>query len=118
MARDNKPGRRRKMLHAVLGGQVGCRIQRLSDREMLVQIFIQIHVVTGQNHSACAGVDGDKLRLVGMFAAGVTGDAGKNFLPIPVYQTDAALQVEFHRGKHIIRINSAVCIRCCQASPV
>jgi hypothetical protein len=47
VAGDNQPRRRGELLHAVLGAQIGRGIQRLRNRDVLFQVFIEIHIRSG-----------------------------------------------------------------------
>ena len=82
-----------QLLHTVLRAQVGLGVERRGDGDVFFEILVKIHVVAGQDDGAGGGVDCDELRRIGVLAAGVADDAGKNLLGVAVQQAHAALRV-------------------------
>ncbi len=108
VAGNDQAGIGGQLLHAVLGAQVRLTIERLRYGEVLLQVFVEVHVVAGQDHYARGGIDGDELRGIGVLAADVGGDAREEFLGIAIHQTDAAFGVELYGQLDVIGINAAV----------
>ena len=61
MAGNNQFGACGNFFHAVLRAEVGVWITGGSNRYVLIEILIQIHIVTGQNNLAILGVYTDVL---------------------------------------------------------
>src|SRR5262249_52980767 len=83
-------------------------VEGLGDGRVLLQVLVEIHVVAGQNDHSRFGIDADVLRLKGMLAAGVAGDAGKDLLGVAIDQAEAAGEVQLDGGKHVVGVDAAV----------
>ena len=73
-----------RVLHAVLGAEVGVGVEGLGDGFVLVEVAVEVHVVGGEDDCAGGGGNSDELRGVGVLAAGVGADAGEDLLVVAV----------------------------------
>src|SRR5690349_21028476 len=75
---------------------------------MLLEILVQVHIVAGKQEHPGNSIYADKLRCVGMPAAGIASDARQDLLRVAVDESHFPLHVQFDQRQHILGIDAAV----------
>ncbi len=108
VTRNDQPRARRDLLHPVLRGQVRFRVERLRDRDVLIEILVEINVVRGDDDAARLGIHADVLRRKCVPAPGIDGHSREDFLGVAVDQMNAPLGVEFHERRDVRQLGLRV----------
>src|SRR6266481_7352159 len=91
---NNEFGIADNLFHSVLGTKIGIGVKGGRNSNALIQVLVQIDVVTGKDRRTAFAVDTDILRLIGVFATDIARNSRRDFLIVALHQSHAAFGVE------------------------